>query len=316
MDKPKTTPKDFFLWAGAVISFYWSVISFVLLILQYIDYTFPNALTYYPANPYESAIGYQMASVCVLLPIFLLLSWVIQRDITKNPSLKDLWVRRWALILTLFVASVAMVGDLVALLTTFFNGEEMTTGFLLKVLVIFLVAAGVFMHFIADFGDYWDRFPQRRRLVAIGVVVLATATIISGFLILGTPAEARLALFDSQKVNDLQNIQQQVITYWQAKQTLPRTIAELNNSLTFMAPVDMQSGEPYRYEATGALTFKLCATFNKSSQPIQFSPETPRALEKGGVVSRSDSWQHEVGERCFDRTIDPGLYPPFSRAQP
>jgi len=309
MEHPKTTPKDFFLWAGAMIAFYWSVVSFVLLIVQYIDYTFPNALAYYPANPYESGIGYQMASICVLLPLFLLLKWFIQRDISAQRELNDLWVRRWALILTLFVASIAMAGDLVALLTTFFNGEEMTTGFVLKVLVVFLVAAGVFMHFIADLKGYWDLFPSRRRAVAIGVAVLAVVAIVSGFFILGTPAQARLARYDSTKVMDLQNIQSQIITYWQAKQKLPATIADLNNSLSFIAPVDMQSGAQYGYQATGARTFKLCAVFNGPSQTMQFSPEATRAVDPTGVVSKPDNWQHSAGEVCFERTIDSSYYP-------
>ena len=59
MDKPKTTPKDFFLWAGAIITFYWSVIAFILLTFDYINYTFPNALSYYPADPYQSGISYE-----------------------------------------------------------------------------------------------------------------------------------------------------------------------------------------------------------------------------------------------------------------
>jgi len=309
MEKPKTTPKDFFLWAGAMVAFYWSIVSFVLLVLQYIDYTFPNALTYYAPNPYESGIGYQMASVCVLLPIFLVLMWLIARDIAKQPALKDLWVRRWAIIFTLFIAGIAMAGDLVMLLTTFFNGEEMTTGFVLKVLVVFLVAAAVFMHFIADLKDYWGKYPLRRRAVAIGVVVLAVVTIVSGFLILGTPAQARLARFDTQKVQDLQNIQSQIITYWQAKQRLPATIADLNNSLSFIAPADMQSGAQYGYNATGARTFKLCAMFNAPSKTMQFSPEMTRAVAPVDGIVKADSWQHGEGEVCFERTIDPSYYP-------
>ena len=26
-----------------------------------------------------------------------------------------------------------------------------------------------------------------------------------------------------------------------------------------------------------------------------------------------DNWQHDMGEVCFDRTIDPERYPPFSK---
>jgi len=319
MDKPKTTAKDFFLWAGAMVAFYWSVIAFILLTFDYINYVFPNALSYYPADPYQSGISSEMASVIVLLPLYLLLMRLIHRDAARDSSRNDIWVRRWALILTLFVAGIAMAVDLIMLLTTFLNGEALTTAFLLKVLVIFLIAAGVFMHFIADLKGYWDAYPARRNMVRIGVVVLAAATIIAGFFIVGTPAEARLARFDAQKVSDLQNIQSQVVYYWQAKQVLPKTITDLNNSLAYgPLPVDPQTSEAYVYQATGALSFKLCATFNAESRINQavYRTEPMAVMPSGSKGALQDNWQHSAGEVCFDRTIDPAFYPPLSKAQP
>src|SRR5665811_1340717 len=132
------------------------------------------------------------------------------RDSAKDSSRNEIWVRRWAIILTLFLASVAMIGDLITLLTTFLSGEALTTAFLLKVLVIILISAGVFMHFIADLNGYWDANPSYRMMIRIAVAVLAVVTIVSGFFIVGTPAQARLARYDAQKVSDLQNIQSQV----------------------------------------------------------------------------------------------------------
>src|SRR3989338_505774 len=258
MDKPKITAKDFFLWAGALVSFYWTVIAYTFLVFDYINYTFPNPLAYYSANPYESGISYEMASVIVLLPVYLLLMFLIRKGSDIDQSRKEIWVRRWAIILTLFLAGAAMVGDLITLLTTFLSGEELTTAFLLKVLVIILVAAGVFMHFFADLKNYWDTSPSRRNMVRIGVAVLAIATIVAGFFIVGTPAEARLARFDVQKVSNLQDIQYRVTNYYQAKQKLPATITDLNNSLAYgPIPVDPQSDKPYTFKATGTLTFKL-----------------------------------------------------------
>ena len=317
MDKPKTTAKDFFLWAGVVVSFYWSVIAFILLTFDYINYAFPNALSYYPADPYQSGISYEMASIIVLLPIYLLLMRFIQKDIISDASRKEIWVRRWALILTLFVAGIAIAVDLITLLTTFLNGEALTTAFLLKVLIIFLVAGAVFMHFIADLKGYWDVYPARRNMVRIAVAVLAVGTIVAGFFIVGTPAQARLARFDAQKVSDLQNIQSQVVYYWQAKQKLPATITDLNNSLSYgpLPMYDSQTGEPYTYQATGALSFKLCADFNAVSRGNQNYPypesrsAVPQPVSEKAMLQ--DNWSHESGTVCFDRTIDPAFYPPI-----
>ncbi|MFZ2167813.1 MAG: DUF5671 domain-containing protein [Minisyncoccia bacterium] len=313
MDKPKTTPKDFFLWAGAVVTFYWSVIAFILLTFDYINFVFPNPLSYYPIDPYQGGISYEMASIIVLLPLYMFLMKLIRGDIARDASRKEIWVRRWALILTLFVAGVAIAVDLITLLTTFLNGEELTTAFLLKVLIILLVAAGVFMHFIADLKGYWELFPLRKRAVSAGVVVLAVGTIVAGFFIVGTPADARRARFDSQKVNDLQVIQSQVVSYWQAKQKLPEALTDLNDSLSYgPLPVDAESGKSYSYEATSDLSFKLCAEFNAESRVSRnVYSETISASPMGGKGRLPDNWQHGAGQVCFDRTIDPDFYRPI-----
>jgi hypothetical protein len=318
MDKPKITPKDFFLWAGAMVAFYWSVLAFIFLIFNYINYAFPNALSYYPSDPYQSGISGQMASIIVLLPVFFWLMQVIRRDIARDASRGEIWVRRWALILTLFVAGIAIVGDLIVLLTTFLSGEELTLAFLLKVLVILLVALGVFMHFIADLKGYWERFPARKNAVRVGVAVLALVAIVSGFFIVGTPQEARRARFDDQKIQDLQTIQWQILSYWQTKERLPGSLADLNDPLAgYSVPRDSETGAEYEYQATGPTSFALCATFNAAGTGPQMGMRTavaPTLYDKaGGLVN--ESWQHGAGRTCFSRTIDPERYPSIRSAR-
>ncbi|MBI2410057.1 hypothetical protein HYV30_03390 [Candidatus Kaiserbacteria bacterium] len=314
MEKPKTTPKDFFFWLGAIVTFYWSVVAGILLIFDYINYAFPNPLAFFPADPYQSGISFRMASLIVLLPLSLVLFRLIHREERRDPTREDIWVRRWGLILTLFVAGAAIAADLITLLTTFLNGEELTLAFLLKVLAVLLIAAGVFMHFISELRGYWSRFPRYRRMVNSGVGVLAFIVVIAGFFIVGTPQQARLARFDAQKVNDLQNIQSQIIYFWQAKQALPSSLDELSDSVSLGGvplPTDAQSGQPYGYQVTGTRSFRLCADFNA---PSRVSPNaTARPAFPEGPKGPSDNWQHGEGNICFDRIIDPSFYPPLSK---
>jgi hypothetical protein len=317
MDKPKTTAKDFFLWFGAMLAFYWSITASIFLIFDYINYLLPNALSYYPADPYQSGISYEMASLIVMLPLFVYLMRLIRKDIASDPSRKEIWVRRWAIILTLFVSGVAIAIDLITLLTTFLNGEDLTLAFLLKVLLILILAAKVFLYFIADLKGYWEKYPTRHRLLMIAALFAALVVIVAGFFIVGTPQQARQARFDAQRVTDLQTIQSQITTYYQAKQALPATIADLNNSLSYgPIPVDPQTGGAYVYQATGALSFKLCATFNASSRANQ-NPTSQSGPYAGvatpiGKPQVADNWSHASGQVCFDRTIDPSFYPPLN----
>jgi len=307
--KPKVTPKEFFLWAGAMITLYASVFAFISLIFSYLDYAMPDALSYYSGDPYASGISYEMASLLVLFPIFLVISHIIIRDIVRDATRADVWIRRWAIYLTLFVAGATIAGDLITLIMYFFNGD-VTLRFALKVLVVLLVAGGGFLHYLADLHHYWSTHPSRARMVRFASAILILVTIVAGFFIVGTPMQARLYRYDEQKVSDLQTIQYQIVYYWQAKQVLPETLADLADPLAnFMAPQDPQTGVAYEYSTGGRMAFELCATFNAPTQSSTRGAGNPLALmAKPGVVS--DSWQHDAGRTCFTRTIDPERYPP------
>ncbi len=321
MDKPKVTPKDFFLWAMAMIALYVVAFSISSLLFSYIDHAFPDALQYY-VDPYSGSMRFAMASIIVLFPVFVLLMRVIRKGVMRDPSRLDIWVRRWALYLTLFLAGGAVLIDLITLIN-YFLGGDLTSRFLLKVGVVFLIAGGIFLHILAELRGYWKAQPNRALYVGIGVGALLVAAIGSGFLILGTPGQVRLHRFDDQKVNDLTSIQYQVVNYWQQKEKLPATLLDLNDPLNgSVIPLDPQSGEQYTYQATGKYSFKLCATFNAETQGT--SPSASRLMmpmtipvnspsEAKGIGLEQSTWQHGAGEICFDRTIDPERYPPFSK---
>jgi hypothetical protein len=314
MDKPKITPKDFFLWLTAMAFFYASVFAFIALIFSYLNYAFPDRLSYYSGDPYSGGISYEMATLIVLFPMR-----VIHRSIEVDPTRGQVWVRHWALYLTLFFAGVTVAADLITLIMYFFNGD-VTLRFALKVLVILLVAGAGFLHFLADLKGFWEKNPTQSRMMGYAAGALIIITIVLGFFIVGTPWQARQYRFDGQKVSDLQNIQYQVVNYWQRKQVLPGNLTDLNDSISgYIAPVDPGTQAPYEYKTTGAKSFELCATFGAASQSSESAyPRTvPMAVyPDGSVPAKGDTWWHNAGHACFERTIDPALYPPLTKVQP
>ncbi len=309
------------MWAGAMVALYVSVFSFLGLVFDYINYVFPNPLQTYYVDPYQSGISYEMASLIVMFPLFFILMRVIHNEIRRDTSRREIWVRRWALMLTLFLAGLTMAIDLIVLITTFLSGEELTVAFLLKVVLVFLVAAAAFMHFIADFWGFWEKHPRRANAVGWATTVLVVATIVAGFFIVGTPQQARMHRFDQQKISDLAQIQSQVVTYYQAKQKLPAGLTDLNDSLSyFTLPKDPQTGEGYGYRiTTPPYHFEVCATFNDSGSSMgeyarpMTAPMDPVSTHVGGAM---DNWQHSAGQTCFERTIDPELYPALNNNTP
>lgn len=309
MNTPKVTPKDFFLWAGAMVAIYSSVFAFLALVFQYIDYAFPDPLVTYYSDPFSGGIRVAMATLIVMVPVAVLIMRFIRGDIAQDAAKADLWIRRWILVLTIFVAGLAVVADLITLIN-YFLGGDITIRFVLKVLVLLLVAGAVFMHFLADFRGYWTAQPGRAKMVGYGAGAAVLVAIIAGFFIMGSPAQVRLYRFDSQKVSDLQTIQWQIVNYWQQKESLPATLREIEDPLSgWMLPKDPQTGADYVYRRNSPLDFAVCATFNADSKSGSASQAMP-ARAYGGV---EENFDHGTGEVCFDRSIDPQRYPPYTK---
>ncbi|MBY0294114.1 hypothetical protein K2Q08_02160, partial [Patescibacteria group bacterium] len=77
----KTTPKDFFLWAGAMISLFTAVGAFISLLFTYINYAFPDPLGYYSSNPYQSGVANEMSIFIIAGALCLILMRVIHGSI-------------------------------------------------------------------------------------------------------------------------------------------------------------------------------------------------------------------------------------------
>ncbi|MCI0566323.1 DUF5671 domain-containing protein, partial [bacterium] len=264
-NKAKFNPKDFFLWLAAMAALYVSVGSILALLFQYINVLFPDELVRY-YDPYSGAIRFAIASLVIIFPIYLALTRFLNQDIRKNPEKREFGVRKWLIFITLFVAGVSIVVDLIVLLNTFLGGD-ITARFILKVFAVLVVAGAVFGYYFYDLRGKWEANVKLSIRLGWVASILVAIAVISGFFLIGSPQTARLYRFDEQKVGDLQNIQWQVVNYWQAKTSLPETIEILNDPLRgFVAPSDPQTGEPYEYRVIGDKTFELCATFNRASR--------------------------------------------------
>lgn len=301
----KTTAKDFFLHLGAVIALYTVVGSFLNLIFKVINKAYPEINNY---NYYYwgggSEISMPVATLIIVFPIFILLSYFVYKIYAENPAKKELGVRKWLVYITLFVAGIILVGDLVIVLYKFLDGQNLTAAFLLKALAVVLVTGFVFGFYLQDIRDRVSA--QTRKIWAVGIGLLIIISIILGFSILGSPMNQRLYRYDNQKVMDLQSMQYDLINHWQVYGVLPDTLDRIFT--------DPQSSTPYTYKKTGEMSFELCAEFNKESM---LDPNQPRMMgtsypEKIGI-SKNDNWEHGMGRHCFTRTIDVQMYPVYTR---
>jgi len=329
----KMSPKFFFLSIGVLGTLITSVVSFLNLAFQVLNKNFPDALNASYQYGYSSwsydGIRASLATLIIFFPAFLILSYFWKKASSGVLGKVDEVIRKWVIYLILFLSSIVILVDLVTLVRYFVSGE-ITERFIYKVLIALIIAVFVGVYYIFELGG-----KKKIMGVHIGIAssvkssVFVLALIIWSFLVIGSPKDQRDWRLDQRRVEDLQSIQWQVISYWQQKETLPENLSDLANPVSwYTVPVDpeFEKGLMYEYEKTGNLTFNLCATFSAEMPKgwVEYGGGGRIPMFAGGgqrdmAISYpypgpgGDSWDHEIGRTCFEREIDKDIYPPYPK---
>lgn len=300
----KTSPKDVFLHLLAIASLYISAISLSTLLFQYVNYWFPDPLAPFMAG---DAIRWAIASLVIIFPVHVLVVRYMHRDFEAHPEKREFKLRKWLLYLTLFLASIALIIDLIALIFNFLSGE-LTMRFLMKVIAIAAVAGGVFWYYWWELKRQEVVVSSRAKTTLWTAVALILLSVVGGFFIVGSPFKQRLVRFDQERVRDLQTIQYQLLSYWQQKDAVPESLDLLRDEFSgFVPPTDPETNQSYEYRKTGNLTFELCATFSADSKD---DPDSRYMFESAPYPydPSFQLFQHGTGKTCFNRTIDAERY--------
>lgn len=315
---------------GLLATLITSVVSFLNLVFETLNKRFPdvlNASYEYGYSTYQyDAIRTALATLIIVFPVFLAVSYFWNKLSQKELGQLDEMFKKWVIYIILFLSAVVVIGDLVTLVRYFISGE-VTSRFIYKVLVVLAVALLVGFRYGYTLKEPSASNSKKMGLVLGGVgIVMVVGAIICSFSILGSPMEQRQLRLDDRRVQDLQNIQYQIISFWQQKEKLPATLAELTDPMSgFSVPVEpeFEKGKQYEYAIKAPLKFELCATFSQPipkgwrensygggwPTPMYDKAESVSYPYPGGGIN--ESWSHEAGRTCFLRTIDPEMYPPY-----
>lgn len=298
--KPHTSPKDVFLHILMMGTLYASVISFITLLFQYINFYFPDPFDYY-APAFSNAARGAMAILIIVFPVFIFLSHLLRKEFQKHPEKIKSRLRKWLLSFTLFIATIVIIVDLVTLIRNFLEGE-LTIRFLLKNASVLVIISVIFGYYLKQLKKEKEYFTKNEKLFVWAVAFVVLMTIAFGFLMTGSPLTQRLIKSDEQRISHLQMIQSQIVFYFQQKGELPATLSNLEDSISgFTPPQDPETGIFYEYQKQSDTSFILCATFKAES--VEYTRVAPPPIHS------FDTWDHQAGYACFSRTIDPELYP-------
>lgn len=334
IQKPSVAPKFFFMSLGVIITLITSVSSLLVLFFETLNNKFPDALNsiyQYGYNTYNfESIRASLATLIIIFPVLLALSYFWRKISNSELGYIDTVIRKWMVYLILFLSSVVVVVDLVTLVRYFVSGE-ITIRFIYKVLGTAVVAILVGLYYYFELKTSELNIWKKRVsfITSIISIILVIGLISLSFVVMGSPQKQRALRFDQRRVEDLQNIQYQIINYWQQKEKLPTTISDLSSPLSgYSVPVDpeFEKGNKYEYLAKDKLSFELCATFSEDMQKgwqeysngggvmpmYKMAPDSAVSsfYYPGGT---NESWDHKVGRTCFTRTIDKDIYPVFKK---
>ncbi len=280
------SPKQFFLHLFSTGALFAAVISFLTVIFQSVNVWLPDTLSYY--GGVNESMRLALAALLVFTPSYL---WAMNK-LAKDPAGQIPWLSH----LTVFVAGITFLVDLMIVFYQFFGGE-LTARFGIKSLAVLLVAAGVFYFYRGWIKGFTDSRPTK--LFTWIFAGLSLAILVMGFFAGGAPWTVRTRELDVRRTQDLMGVQNYVLSFWQKENKLPE-----NLPIDFL-PRDPETMKMYEYKPLGDLRFEVCADFklpaddNNSRDYYAY----PSPTEKDWYV-----FSHGAGRVCFERVIDPRIH--------
>lgn len=294
------TAKHFALQLGSLVSLYLSLSFLLVLLFGLINITFPDAAdTIWEIENANGMVRVGFAMVIVFFPTYLALTRQVNKTRRHEPDGSYLGLTKWLLYLSLLVGGAALLGDLVAVIITFLEGD-ITQRFILKAAAVLVVVGSAFYYYLLDAKGYWiahEKRSVRYGLIATVVVVMA---LIAGITSIDSPAQFREYRLDQTQISDLQTIQWQIQDHLAVNGTVPASLDQLVNVKLPDAP---ENRPAYRYEVTET-GFNLCATFADSSNPEDsLYARSVVPVADGGYIVNPNNWEHESGDVCFERVV-------------
>jgi hypothetical protein len=290
--KPYLSAREAFLYLVMFATLYVVAFNVGAVGFALIDWRWPDPARQYGNRFTEFATRARFATASLLtaFPVFLFVARLIARSIARDPEKRRSKIRKWLTYLTLFLAALVLIGDLIALVSAVLSGE-LGTRFLLKVALVFAIAAVVFGHYLGDLRREEAAAgpataPRRSPLAWVGGAATIVA-IVMGLWFIGSPHEERQRQLDRIRVEDLRAISGAIESMARERGVLPATLDQLANSPnTYVRSTrDPVRGVEYEYVPGDSLRYELCATFDHAD-----------SLDDAGLRF----WRHGPGRRCYE----------------
>jgi hypothetical protein len=146
---PYVSAREVFTYVVLFVTLYLTAYNLGSLLFDLIDTAFPDSSRFDNSEYVSRSIRWSVSSLVVAFPIFLVVARHVSNSVKADPSKRLSRIRRQLTYVTLFVASCILIGDATTLIYNLLGGE-LTTRFVLKVLVLAAIAGAAFAYSLSD----------------------------------------------------------------------------------------------------------------------------------------------------------------------
>lgn len=141
--------RDAFLYLVLFATLYYSAFHLGSLLFDLINHALPDPAENRAYAALGSSMRWSVASLLIAFPVFAFVARYLSKELERAPIKRLSPVRRWLTYLTLYLAAIALICDFTTLVYNLLGGE-LSLRFVLKVLVVAVIAGTIFGYYLRD----------------------------------------------------------------------------------------------------------------------------------------------------------------------
>ena len=316
--------KNIFYYLLAFITLCYDVWHFLSIIFTTIEKKIPDALDNNYSYSYlynDDSFRFSIASLLVLLPIYIGISWYINRRIENGQMESESKIRHVMIYSTLLLSVLAISGSLVSVIYNYLGGE-ITDRFVYKALSVSLVSIAIAAYYYYTLNRDYKVMTKKPLIIGATVLIVVFAICIYCVSVVGSPTEVRNRKLDDKSLSNLSNIESSLY------QVYNNSIKYYNDDKSYILPVDIETedtfksyitdpntNKPYPYRVISQdktkAVFELCPTFASELTKADkgtYGSNYPHTIGDVYIYDNNIYMSHAKGRTCYQTTIKKIMY--------
>ncbi|MDA3839810.1 MAG: DUF5671 domain-containing protein [Patescibacteria group bacterium] len=299
MEKKSISAKFAFFYLLSLASLISMALAVGNIIFQIINKNIVDILNEFSSSYSSSTLRFAIASILVSAPIYYLSTITINKSLKKGELKEDSEIRRWLTYLIMFASFMVLSGWFIGVVFNFLGGE-LSLKFGLKALTAIGIAAAIFSYYFYDIRRH-DIEEKKDKVVLsyfYSTLLIVVVALISAFIFVESPTEARERRIDNEILSRLDNINMGLEQYYLENSGLPETLDEMLQESSFIKSdkiKDPRKNEVFQYEVIEDREYKICANFSLSNEGSD---------SDYSYAYLNERWPHPLGEYCFTKNVE------------